>query len=98
MRNLRIKHRVQAGFTLIELMIVIAIVGILAAVAMPMYSNYTTKASFVSVSKLIMALRSSMAVRFDWMFTTLVKVFSISVGCAKVAFHMIPAGAANWLL
>lgn len=34
----------QKGFTLVELMIVIAIVGILAAVAMPMYQDYTNKA------------------------------------------------------
>ena len=50
------KRTLQQGFTLIELMIVVAIIGILAAVALPAYQDYTVRAK---VSEVILAASSA---------------------------------------
>ncbi|MCK9395646.1 MAG: prepilin-type N-terminal cleavage/methylation domain-containing protein [Methylobacter sp.] len=54
--------KTQQGFTLIELMIVVAIIGILASIAIPSYQNYTRKARFTEVVMAATAPKSAVEV------------------------------------
>ncbi|HYW04347.1 MAG TPA: pilin [Gammaproteobacteria bacterium] len=51
--------RTQQGFTLIELMIVVAIIGILAAIAIPQYQNYVARSQMSEASTLIDGAKTS---------------------------------------
>lgn len=57
MKNMNVNHA-QKGFTLIELMIVVAIIGILAAVAIPAYQDYTARAQASEAVNLLGGLKT----------------------------------------
>ncbi|WP_323751961.1 pilin [Marinobacter sp.] len=55
----------QQGFTLIELMIVVAIIGILAAVAIPAYQDYTARAQAAEAAQLLAGLKTPVVEHYN---------------------------------
>lgn len=88
------KRTLQKGFTLIELMIVVAIIGILAAVALPAYQDYTVRAR---VSEVILAASSCRSAITDAVQNSpVIDVATVlSQACSVSVTKMVASGSAD---
>jgi type IV pilus assembly protein PilA len=79
--------KVQQGFTLIELMIVVAIIGILAAIAVPAYQDYTIRSRISEAASLASAARTAVDIAYSEGYTLGTIPSQTSLGLAAPASY-----------
>ena len=91
---MQVMKQVQKGFTLIELMIVVAIIGILAAVALPAYQDYTVRAKVSEVLLAASSCRTGITEAIQTSAAT-IPATSLPAACTVVATKAVKSGSAS---
>jgi type IV pilus assembly protein PilA len=89
------KRSIQKGFTLIELMIVVAIIGILAAVALPAYQDYTVRAKVSEIVLAASSCRTGITEAVQAVNATAIPATALPLACTITPTKFVASGTAS---